>query len=156
ELLTRDLIEEVRGAGVSAPSEAAPVDEVAVAETPGPLPLVLLLAAIAVGSIVPSFKNPPDSLPPLGGETPPPSAPLETLKAISMERIQTLGQAIDKYNVVNGRLPVRLQDLAPYYIPSALLNDPWGNAYKYLPQPSRYLVIGFTSEGKPDTDLFLS
>jgi hypothetical protein len=73
-----------------------------------------------------------------------------------MERIQNLGQAIEKYNVVNGRLPVRLQDLAPIYISPALLTDPWGNAYKYLQQPSRYLVIGFTPDGKADTDLFLS
>ena len=34
--------------------------------------------------------------------------------------------------------------------------DPWGNTYKYLQQPSRYLVIGFTPDGKADTDLFLS
>src|SRR5205814_8712780 len=54
ELLTRDLIEEVRGAEVVAEQSAAPVDELAVAETPVPLPLVLLLAAIAIGSIVTS------------------------------------------------------------------------------------------------------
>ena len=57
---------------------------------------------------------------------------------------------------MNGRLPIRLQDLAPYYVSPALLHDPWGNAYKYLQQPSRYLVIGFTPDGKADTDLFLS
>jgi len=155
ELLTRDLIEEVRGAEVVA-EQSAPVDEVAVAETPVPLPLVLLLAAIAIASIVTSFKNPLNSLSPMGTKTPRASAPVEALKAISMERIQNLGEAIEKYNVVNGRLPVRLQDLAPIYISPALLHDPWGNAYKYLQQPSRYLVIGFTPDGKADTDLFLS
>src|SRR6266566_257669 len=155
ELLTRDLIEEVRGAEVVA-EQSAPVDELAVAETPVPLPLVLLLAAIAIASIVTSFKNPLNSLSPMGTKTPRASAPIEALKAISMERIQNLGEAIEKYNVVNGRLPVRLQDLAPIYISPALLHDPWGNTYKYLQQPSRYLVIGFTQEGKPDTDLFLS
>src|SRR6266550_998462 len=156
ELLTRDLIEEVRGVDVVAEQAAAPVDELAVAETPVPLPLVLLLAAIAIASIVTSFKNPLNSLSPMGTKTPRASAPVEALKAISMERIQNLGEAIEKYNVVNGRLPVRLQDLAPIYISPALLTDPWGNVYKYLQQPSRYLVIGFTQEGKPDTDLFLS
>ncbi|MDQ6800757.1 MAG: DUF4388 domain-containing protein [Acidobacteriota bacterium] len=155
ELLTRDLIEEVRGAEVVA-EQSAPVDELAVAETPVPLPLVLLLAAIAIASIVTSFKNPLNSLAPIGTKTPRASAPVEALKAISMGRIQNLGQAIEKYNVVNGRLPVRLQDLTPIYISPALLTDPWGNAYKYLQQPSRYLVIGFTPDGKADTDLFLS
>src|SRR5947207_2742772 len=156
ELLTRDLIEEVRGAEVVAEQAAAPVDELAVAETPVPLPLVLLLAAIAIASIVTSFKNPLNSLSPMGTKTPRASAPVEALKAISMERIQNLGEAIEKYNVVNGRLPVRLQDLTPIYVSPALLSDPWGNAYKYLQQPSRYLVIGFTPDGRPDTDLFLS
>ncbi|HEY8183137.1 MAG TPA: DUF4388 domain-containing protein [Thermoanaerobaculia bacterium] len=155
ELLTRDLIEEVRGAAVVAEA-SAPVDELAVAETPVPLPLVLLLAAIAIGSIVTSFKNPLNSISPIGTKTPRASAPVEALKAISMERIQNIGEAIEKYNLVNGRLPVRLQDLAPIYISAALLSDPWGNAYKYLQQPSRYLVIGFTPDGKADTDLFLS
>ena len=37
-----------------------------------------------------------------------------------------------------------------------MLRDPWGHPYKYLPQPQRYLVIGFTPDDKPDTDLFLS
>jgi hypothetical protein len=157
ELLTRDLIEEVRGAEVvGAAEQAAPVDELAVAETPVPLPLVLLLAAIAIASIVTSFKNPLNSLGPIGAKSPRASAPVEALKAISMERIQNIGDAIEKYNVVNGHLPVRLQDLAPIYISPALLTDPWGTSYKYLQQPSRYLVIGFTPDGKADTDLFLS
>ena len=37
-----------------------------------------------------------------------------------------------------------------------LLDDPWGNAYKYLQRPDKYLVIGFSADGKADTDLFLS
>ena len=50
----------------------------------------------------------------------------------------------------------RLQDLTPIYISASVLRDPWGHPYKYLPQPQRYLVIGFTPDDKPDTDLFLS
>ena len=68
----------------------------------------------------------------------------------------SIGQAIEKYNVMNGRLPAKLQDLTPFYISEQLLNDPWGNAYKYLQRPERYLVIGFAPDGKADTDLFLS
>ncbi len=154
ELLTRDLIEEVRTAAPTRSAEAAPVDELEVAETPVPLPLVLFLAVLAIASIVTSFKNPLNSVRPIA--TPRGSAPVETIKAISIERIHSLGQAIEQYNGVNGHLPARLQDLAPFYISPSMLTDPWGNQYKYLPQPSRYLVIGFTPDGKADTDLFLS
>ena len=158
ELLTRDLIEEVKAAaGVKATvADQTPVDEAEVAETPVPLPLVAALAAIAVLSLATSFKNPLNTLRPLAANPPRASAPVETKKAISIERLHMIGEAIEKYSVINGRLPGRLQDLTPYFLSSALLQDPWGIPYKYLPQPSRYLVIGFTPDGKADTDLFLS
>jgi hypothetical protein len=88
--------------------------------------------------------------------TRPLSAISETRKAISFQRIELIGQAIDRYNVVNARLPERLDELSPNFISSSLLSDPWGNAYKYIPRPERYLVIGFAPDGKVDTDLFLS
>jgi hypothetical protein len=155
ELLTRDLIEEVKGLGAAAVLEqAAPLDETEVAETPVPLPLVAVLALVAIISIGTSFKNPLNAIRPLG--TSQPSTAAETMKAISMARIQQVGEAIEKYNVVTGHLPGRLQDLAPNYISASVLRDPWGHPYKYLPQPQRYLVIGFTPDDKPDTDLFLS
>ena len=154
ELLTRDLIEEVRQTAAAAIPEQTPLDDVEVAETPVPLPLVAILAIIALLSIATSFKNPLNSLKPLGVKTRS-SAPAEAKKAISMQRIHAVGEAIERYNLVKGQLPTRLQDLTPYFIDAELLNDPWGNTYKYLPQPARYLVIGFTSDGKADTDLFL-
>ena len=154
ELLTRDLIEEVRSQAAAPVADQTPLDDAEVAETPVPLPLVAALAIVAVLSLATSFKNPLNSLEPLAAQRQ--SAPTETKKAISMERLHTVGEAVEKYNLVNGRLPIRLQDLAPYYVSPALLHDPWGNAYKYLQQPSRYLVIGFTPDGKADTDLFLS
>ena len=155
ELLTRDLIEEVRTAAPTPSAEtAAPVDELEVAETPVPLPLVLFLAVVAIALIITSYKNPLNSLRPIGAQRA--SAPIETVKAISIERIHMLGSAIEQYNVINGHLPARLQDLTPFFASPSLLTDPWGNPYKYLQQPSRYLVIGFTSNGKADPDLFLS
>src|SRR5438045_1616919 len=67
ELLTRDLIEEVRSAAPATSAEAAaPVDELEVAETPVPLPLVLVLAVLAIGLIITSFRNPANSLKPFG------------------------------------------------------------------------------------------
>ena len=154
ELLTRDLIEEVRSAAPTKSAEAqAPVDELEVAETPVPLPLVLFLAVLAIASIITSFKNPLNTVRPINA--PRNSAPIETVKAISIERIHALGNAIEQYNSINGHLPARLQDLTPFFVSPSLLNDPYGNPYKYLQQPSRYLVIGFTPDGKPDTDLFL-
>ena len=155
ELLTRDLIEEVKGLGAAAVLEqATPLDETEVAETPVPLPLVAVLALVALISIATSFKNPLNAIRPLG--TSQPSAVAETMKAISMARIQQVGEGIEKYNLVTGHLPARLQDLAPEYVSPSVLRDPWGHPYKYLPQPQRYLVIGFTPDDKPDTDLFLS
>ena len=153
ELLTRDLIEEVRGQTAAAVVEQTPVDETEVAETPVPLPLVAALALLAIVSIVTSMKNPLNTLRPFGQ---PMSSVSATRKAISAERIEAIGQAIEKYNLVNGRLPERLQDVTPIYVSGNLLNDPWGSAYKYLKRPERYLVIGFSPDGRPDTDLFLS
>jgi len=147
DLLTRDLIEEVRGsAAAEVLAQATPLDETDVAETPVPLPLVAVLALLAILSLATSFRNPLNSLNPLG----------PAQRSSSIQRIGQIGEAVESYNLVNGHLPARLQELTPVYISPSLLHDPWGHAYKYLPQPQRYLVIGFTPDEKPDTDLFLS
>jgi hypothetical protein len=153
ELLTRDLVEEVRGQHVQAILDQSPVDETEVAETPVPLPLVVVLLAIAVISFGTSFKNPLNALAPFTRRT---SSVRDVKKAISVERIEAIGQAIEKYNTINNHLPAALPELVPHYISASLLNDPWGNAYKYLQRPDKYLVIGFSPDGKADTDLFLS
>ena len=154
ELLTRDLIDEARGKSTAkAVEQASPVDETDVAETPVPLPLVIFLAALAVASLITSIRNPLNHLDPFSGRV---SALAATQKAISFQRIEAIGQAIERYNGINGRLPARLQDLTPDYISGKLLEDPWGNSYKYLQRPQSYLVIGFAPDGKADTDLFLS
>jgi hypothetical protein len=153
ELLTRDLIEEVRGQSAAAVLEAgAPVDETEVAETPVPLPLVALLAIIAVASLATSFRNPLNRFAPFGR---PLSAIGATRKSISMQRIETIGRAIEKYNVINGHLPDKLTDLVPIYLPASMLTDPWGTTYTYGQKPDRYTIIGFTPDRKPDTDLIL-
>jgi hypothetical protein len=153
ELLTRDLIEEVRGKAEKAAVQATPVDDSQVAETPVPLPLVIFLGFAAVASLATSFRNPLNSLGPFFGTG---SAIVSMQKSISMQRIEAIGRAIEKYNSIHGRLPSKLQDLTPFYVAEKLLVDPWGNPYKYLQRPERYLVIGFTPDGKADTDLFLS
>lgn len=153
ELLTRDLIEEVRGASAAAVlQQATPVDEFEVAETPVPLPLVLILVVLAIASLVTSVKNPLNNIRPLTGGL---SAVSATRKAISLQRVEAIGQALEKFNDVNGRLPAELKELAPHYIGASLLRDPWGNSYKYLQPANRYLVIGFSADGRPDTDLYL-
>ncbi|HEY2322940.1 MAG TPA: DUF4388 domain-containing protein [Thermoanaerobaculia bacterium] len=151
ELLTRDLIEELRVSKAQAVTETTPLDESEVAETPVPLPLVAVLAILAVLSVITSMRNPANHFAPFGRSL---SAVGETRKAISLQRLETIAQAIEKFNVTNGRLPERLQDLAPYYVSPKLLTDPWGNAYTYVARPDRYLVIGST-DGKTDTDLML-
>jgi hypothetical protein len=153
ELLTRDLIEEVRGASAAAiQQQGTPVDELEVAETPVPLPLVLILVVLAVGSLVTSVRNPLNGFRSLTGGQ---STIDETRKAISLQRIQAIGQALEKFNDTQGRLPTDLSELSPHYIGHALLHDPWGNQYKYLQPANRYLVIGFSADGRPDTDLYL-
>jgi hypothetical protein len=153
ELLTRDLIEEVRGASAAAVlQQATPVDESEVAETPVPLPLVLILVVLAIGSLVTSVRNPLNSIRPLTGGV---SSVTATRKAISLQRIETIGQALEKFNDAQGRLPTELSELVPHYIGASLLRDPWGNPYKYLQPANRYLVIGFSADGRPDTDLYL-
>ncbi len=114
---------------------------------------MLLLALLALASLLTSFRNPLNGFRPLARPT---SSIVETRKAISMQRIETIGDAIDKYNMMNNKLPDRLQDLVPFYVSGSLLEDPWGNPYKYLKRPEKYLVIGFDPDGKADTDLFLS
>jgi len=153
ELLTRDLIEEVRGQSAAAVVEAAaPVDETEVAETPVPLPLVALLTIVAVVSLATSFRNPLNRFAPLGR---PLSAIGATRKAISLQRIETIGRGIEKYNGVNGKLPEKVTDLAPYYVTASTLSDPWGTPYTYRQQADRYNVIGFAPDRKVDTELIL-
>jgi hypothetical protein len=153
ELLTRDLIEEVRGASAEAVLQMnTPVDEIEVAETPVPLPLVLILVVLAIASLVTSLRNPLNSLAPLRGGL---SAVTATRKAVSLQRIQAIGQALEKFNDTQGRLPTQLSELAPHYISATMLRDPWGSAYKYLQSSNRYLYI-VSGVGKSDNDLFLA
>ena len=153
ELASRDLIEEVRAGAAGPVTEQPPVDETAVAETPVPLPLVLLLLIWALVSLATTTFNPLNSLDSFTRHS---SAVDETRKAISLQRIQQLGSAIEQYNFATGHLPARLVALTPSYIAPALLKDPWGRSYRYLQRPEKYLVIGFSADGKPDTDLFLT
>ncbi len=154
ELLTRDLIEEVRGASAAAVvAQATPVDETEVAETPVPLPLVVILVVVAIVSLVTSIRNPLNTLTPVSGGI---SPVRNARKAISMQRIEMIGLAVDKFNDTHGQLPFELKELTPEYVDESLLRDPWGNTYKYIPRAESYLVIGYTPEGRPDTDLFLS
>jgi len=154
ELVTRDLIEEVRDPSKISAVEQQVVDQTAPVEIPPvPLPLVLLAVALALVSLVTAVKNPLNSLRPMARKT---SAVYEARKAISLQRIESIGDGIESYRLANGRLPAKLSDLVPFFAADELLRDPWGNAYKYLQRPEKYLVIGFSADGRPDTDLFLS
>jgi hypothetical protein len=153
ELLTRDVIEEVR-VGASGQGRTEPVesgeqnDEVRV-----PLPLAAALALVFIGSLATSFMNPVNSIRsfyrPVGvAET--------TMKAVSLQRIHAVSSAVAAYNLATGSLPQRLEDLMPAYASANLLQDPWGRPYKYIHRNDKFLVIGFGRDGRPDTDLFMS
>ncbi len=152
ELLSRDLIEEVRAGAAKA--GAVSIDETAPTEIPSvlPLPLIILLALAALASLVTGIRNPLNVFTTTAG----PSLFTPTKKAISLQRIETVGEAIESYNLATGQLPHALGDLAPNFLSPSFLRDPWGHEYKYIQRPERYLVIGFLPDGKPDTDLFLS
>jgi hypothetical protein len=154
ELLTRDLIEEVRGPSAAAVlAQATPVDEIEVAETPVPLPLVIVIVILALASLATSFRNPLNTLRPFSGGL---SAAGEMRKAISMQRIQAIGRAIDRFHDVHGRPPRDLAELAPHYLDASLLQDPWGQPYSYVQPTNRVLVTGQTGDRRTDTDLLLS
>lgn len=154
DLLTRDLIEEVRTPAAPVVAEPA-VDQTARTEIPNvlPAPLIVVLAIVAVVSLATSVRNPLNHLQPFGRRS---SAVVETNKAISMQRLESIREAIEAFNLVHDRLPERLDELAPYFISSDILRDPWGTPYKFLQEPEKYVVIGFTPDGRPDTDLFVS
>jgi len=77
-----------------------------------------------------------------------------------LRRIEAISDAIQAYYLATGKMPTTLDDIAPTYIGRNLLQDPWGNEFRYLPKPTenpdKYLVIGFAPDGMPDTDVFLS
>jgi len=159
ELLTRDLIEEVRREVVTAKkSVEIPLDQAVDVEIPPvPLPLLIVLGVIAIGFLVFTFKNPLNTFRPFGRET---SSITELDKAVSLRRIEAISDGIQAYYLATGKMPAQLTDIVPTYIGKNLLHDPWGNEFRYLPKPTenpeKYLVIGFAPDGKPDTDLFLS
>ncbi len=162
ELLTRDLIEEVRHQTTAAATvvEEVVVDHAAIDEIPPlPLPLVIVLGLLAIASLTFTYRNPLalNSMAPFDRRT---SAVTEMRKAISLRRIEAISDGIYAHYLASGRMPRSLTDIAPLYVGKNILEDPWGNDYRYLPKPTenpdRYLVIGFAPDGKPDTDLFLT
>ncbi|HSN67665.1 MAG TPA: DUF4388 domain-containing protein, partial [Thermoanaerobaculia bacterium] len=88
ELLSRDLIEEVR-AGGQTKAGAVSIDETAPTEIPSvlPLPLIILLVLAALASLVTGVRNPLNVFTTTAG----PSLFSSTKKAISLERIDTIG-----------------------------------------------------------------
>lgn len=153
ELLTRDLIEEVRVRSATRASVQAP-EAVDVEAARMSVPLLLVLAALAaVLMIAGLLYNPLNRFAPMGRDLTTPGA---MRKAISAERIQALGEAVTAFHLATGRLPAGVGELSPAYATGELLRDPWGREYKYLQRGDRFLVIGFGPTGQTDPDLFFS
>jgi hypothetical protein len=154
DLLNHELIEEVRETFPTVVVEELPVEEPEPEEQSAvPAPLVAALAIIALISLATSWRNPLNLTSEIGSSK---TFINEARKAVSFQRIRTIGEAIESYDLVNDDLPDQLSDLAPNFLGSDVLEDPWGNAYKFLQPPGKYLVIGFTPDGRADTDLFFS
>lgn len=154
ELLSRDLIEEVRAERkTSAAAAPRPAQDLPYEVPPAvPLPLIIVIALIALASLVTGVRNPLNLLTNNAATGP----LVEAKKAISLVRVDTIGNAIRAFELVNGRLPDSLEALTPDFISPIFLRDPWGYEYKFIQRPEKYLVIGFLPDGKPDTDLFFT
>jgi hypothetical protein len=153
ELLSRDLIEEVRADQKRSTAAPRPAEDLPY-EVPSalPLPLIIVIALIALASLVTGVRNPLNLL-----TTSATTGPLvEAKKAISLVRVDSIGNAIRAFELANGRLPDSLEALPPDFISPRFLRDPWGYEYKFIRRPEKYLVIGFLPDGKPDTDLFFT
>lgn len=157
ELMMRDLIEEVR-AEKAAPAKKQEVGQLAPTEVPTvlPLPLILVLAALAIASLVTFPRNPLNDFGALGAEG---TTINQVRKAISLQRIATLGTAVEAYSMASGNAPERLADLTPAFVSDEILRDPWGHAYTYIVQDQpveNFLVIGYGPKSETETDLFLA
>jgi hypothetical protein len=158
ELMTRDLVEEVRKEKAAPQPKLQEVGQLAPTEVPSvlPLPLILLLAAMVIASLVTFQRNPINRFVGIGAER---STVNQVKKAVSLQRISTIGTAVEAFVIANGEAPERLSDLAPAYVSRNVLRDPWGHAYTYIfrdrPVES-FLVIGYGPESETDTDLFLA
>jgi hypothetical protein len=153
DLLTRDLIEEIRTPAPAAPPEPVAPDVAADVPRAFPLPLIAVLTILALASLATSFLNRANHLQPFGRRA---SAAAELRKAISLQRIESVRDAIEAYQLANNRLPASLADLVPHFVGPRVVKDPWGKDYSYLRSPDKYVLIGFSADGRPDADLFLS
>jgi hypothetical protein len=158
ELMTRDLIEEVSREKAAPQPKLQEVGQLAPTEVPSvlPLPLILLLAALVIASLLTFDRNPLNRFTGMGAER---SSVNQVKKAVSLQRISTIGTALEAFVIANEEIPERLTDLVPAFLSDTVLWDPWGHAYTYIfrdrPVES-FLVIGYGSEGETDTDLFLA
>ncbi len=157
ELMMRDLIDEVR-AEQAIPEKKQEVGQLAPTEVPTvlPLPLILILAIIAVASLLTFTRNPLNEFSALGAER---TTVNQLRKAISLERVATLGSAVEAYAMAVGAPPESLMALTPAFASRELLRDPWDHSYTYIVQDQpieNFLVIGYGPRSETDTDLFLA
>ena len=78
-------------------------------------------------------------------------------KNVAKQGVAVIEQAIDLYEVDNGKLPDSLQSLmtkggeinwnGPYLKKAEGLKDPWGNEYQYTKSGNSYTVVSAGSDG---------
>ena len=78
-------------------------------------------------------------------------------KNVAKQGVAAIEQAIDMYEVDNGKLPDSLQNLltkgsennwnGPYLKKAEGLKDPWGNEYQYSKSENSYTVVSAGADG---------
>ena len=78
-------------------------------------------------------------------------------KNVAKQGVAAIEQAIDMYEVDNGKLPDSLQSLltkgsennwnGPYLKKAEGLKDPWGNEYQYSKSENSYTVVSAGADG---------
>ncbi len=78
-------------------------------------------------------------------------------KNVAKQGVAAIEQAIDMYEVDNGKLPDSLQGLltkgsennwnGPYLKKAEGLKDPWGNEYQYSKSENSYTVVSAGADG---------
>jgi hypothetical protein len=149
ELLTRNLIEEVKRPSIRAGTPRR-------SGIPARLVQIALYALVLAAVVVSLATLPSNPMVPwrVGAV---PAATSQLRFSISQSRLQRLERAVQVHFLSTGNYPSKLDGLArDGYVRPADLVDPWGRRYGYLLSAGGFQVFGLDADGEPSLDLTVS